>query len=429
MSELKDDVKKLKDEIRRLKNLNAQLRMENIEQEKALENVKRSEELLLKIGVNMPVMLEAFDAGGRLVIWNRECERVTGFNADEIVGNPDAMKILYPDEKYRTFITEQIELRGQDFRGLEWDVTCKDGSVKTIGWYNVSKHFPISGLKSWAIGVDVTERKRAEEVLRESRERFKQAFDNAALGMALFDPNGRITKPNAYLCRMTGYSEPELTGRSIVDLACQSDNELVRRKIADILEDLTTFAWVESRFVRKDGEHVWALVSFALVRDKRDRPLYFISHLQDISERKRAEKSLRDVNTALQVLLDHREEEKIQLEKNMLSNLEKLVLPFLRNLASTKLDGAQKTYVDIIRSNLSEITSPMAARLTSFDSRLTPTELEVADLIRHGKTTDEIADILNISIPTVSFHRANIRAKLGIKNKRVNLRAYLRSIK
>jgi ATP/maltotriose-dependent transcriptional regulator MalT len=165
------------------------------------------------------------------------------------------------------------------------------------------------------------------------------------------------------------------------------------------------------------------------------QPLYYVTHLQDITDRKKIEKelekhaeSLNEVNTALKVLLDHREQEKVQLEHNIYTTLKKLVSPYLEKLQSKPLDSTQKAFLEIALSNLDDITSPLTTKLLSWESKLTPTELDIAVLIRHGKTTDAISALLNISSTTVAFHRRNIRSKLGLKNKKINLMTHLRTI-
>jgi PAS domain S-box-containing protein len=129
--------------------------------------LRQSEERLRLVLQNMPVMLDAFDANGNIIIWNRECERVTGYSTQDIVNNPRAMELLYPNPEYRQQMLANWVKRGNDYRDWEWEVTAKDGSVKVISWSNISEQFPISGWASWGVGVDITERKRAEQEIRE----------------------------------------------------------------------------------------------------------------------------------------------------------------------------------------------------------------------------------------------------------------------
>jgi len=132
------------------------------------EALKKGEERLRLIVENMPVMLDAFDAKGNIISWNAECEKVTGFSAEEIIGNPKAGELLYPKEDYHTYLKEQLLKYGGNFRNLERDITCKDGSKKTVLWSNMSGIYPIPGWYSWAVGVDISNRKKTEEKLKAS---------------------------------------------------------------------------------------------------------------------------------------------------------------------------------------------------------------------------------------------------------------------
>ena len=136
-------------------------------------------------------------------------------------------------------------------------------------------------------------------------------------------------------------------------------------------------------------------------------------------------KRLEEVNTALKVLLNKRQEDKKELEENVLTNVKSLVLPYIEKIYTTRLDEQQKTFIDIIETNIEEIISPFYKKLSLRYSRLTPTELNITSLIKDGNTTKQIAKILNISPKTVDTHRKNIRRKIGIENKKINLRSHL----
>lgn len=138
-------------------------------------------------------------------------------------------------------------------------------------------------------------------------------------------------------------------------------------------------------------------------------------------------RSLEDVNTALKVLLKHREEDKAAMEEHVLTNIRKLVLPYVDNLKHLNLTESQMAQVKIIETNLLEIVSPFLRNITSTYLNLTPREIQVANLIKEGRTTKEMTDILHISTTAIDFHRKNLRSKLGIKNKRNNLRTYISS--
>lgn len=116
----------------------------------------------------MPVLMDAFDDQGCIVVWNAECERVSGYTAAEIIKNPKAYELLYPDTEYRTFMLDQAaELRHEDYSSV-WELTAKDGSRKTVEWFNVGARLKVPGWLEWSIGIDITERRRLEIALQEA---------------------------------------------------------------------------------------------------------------------------------------------------------------------------------------------------------------------------------------------------------------------
>ena len=138
--------------------------------------------------------------------------------------------------------------------------------------------------------------------------------------------------------------------------------------------------------------------------------------------------SLEEANIAMKVLLKQREEDKLELEKKVLTNVKDLVLPYVDKLKNTRLKASDRTLVEIIDTHLHDIISPLLQRFSNAKILLTPQEMQVAALVKDGKTSKEIADVLNVSETTVNFHRKNLRTKFGLTNKRTNLRSYLMSI-
>jgi DNA-binding CsgD family transcriptional regulator len=138
--------------------------------------------------------------------------------------------------------------------------------------------------------------------------------------------------------------------------------------------------------------------------------------------------SLEEANIALKVLLRQREEDKLELEQKVLSNIKDLVFPYIEKLKRAPLRAKDKTNVQIIEDHLNEVVSPLLQRLTNLNILLTPQEMQVAALVKDGKPSKEIADILHVTEATVHFHRKNLRSKFGIKNKSTNLRSFLMSL-
>jgi hypothetical protein len=134
---------------------------------------------------------------------------------------------------------------------------------------------------------------------------------------------------------------------------------------------------------------------------------------------------LEETNTALNVLMQQRIEAKTELEETVLLNAKKLIMPFLEKLNKSRLDSKQKAYVNIIESNLNEIVAPLVSEFSKINLKLTPAEIQVTNLVKQGKTTKEIAEFMNLATSTIDTHRNKIRNKLGIKNKKINLRTHL----
>ncbi|MEA2115298.1 MAG: response regulator transcription factor [Thermodesulfobacteriota bacterium] len=175
-------------------------------------------------------------------------------------------------------------------------------------------------------------------------------------------------------------------------------------------------------YITKPFEHIEVLARVKL-------------HLEVSSMRKNLEKivlqrtiNLEESNTALKVLLEHRSSEREKFEENALSHIRSLVSPYLERLKNTDLDSQQSSLLDIVEANLLEITSQFSGTLYSSSLGLTRREMEVAALIKTGKTNAEIAVLINISDHSVSFHRQNLRKKLGLLGRKVNLVAYLNEI-
>jgi PAS domain S-box-containing protein len=156
---------------------------------------------------------------------------------------------------------------------------------------------------------------------------------------------------------------------------------------------------------------------------------------KEIRERHQVEDKLRvktrdleELNTALKVLLKKRNEDKLELEEKITGNVKELIFPYLEKLKRVNFGNREKTFLKIIEANLGAIISPFERTLSSKFLKLTPAEIQVANLIKLGKTSKEIAALSNLSFKTIEFHRNNIRTKLGLKNKKVNLRTHLLSL-
>jgi PAS domain S-box-containing protein len=186
----------------------------------------------------------------------------------------------------------------------------------------------------------------------------------------------------------------------------------------------------------------WLHIISVAVTDETDDNLFLNGIILDITskmettaalkvreeELKKRTESLSDVNTALEVLLRKREADRLEVEEKLLSNIKSLILPYLEKLKTSRLDDRQQIYLNLVEANLNELISPLSRRMSRYYLNFTPLEIQVANLVKEGKTTKDIAIILGLSIRTIEAVRYTIRRKLGIKKKRSNLRSYLLSI-
>ena len=276
--------------------------------------------------------------------------------------------------------------------------------------------------------------------IKKLSEIYKTVFDNAADGILVaVVESKKFHIGNKMICEMLGYSLEEIENMGIVDIHPEEDLpyvieqfEKLSRKEIELAKDIPV--------KRKDGSIFYAdIKSFSItLRGKT----YLAGIFRDTTERKHAEEvlkereqeleikthNLEEANIALKVLLKKREEDKTELEEKILLNIKELVAPYLEKLKKNGLDEKQGAYVSILESNLNDIISPFSHRLSSKLLSFTPTEIQIANLLRQGKPSKEIAELMNSSPKAVAFHRENIRKKLGLKNKKINLKSYLLSL-
>lgn len=181
-------------------------------------------------------------------------------------------------------------------------------------------------------------------------------------------------------------------------------------------------------------------ISIGIVRDitqrKHDEEALRNAHLilektveQRTAELKKANEELSEANVALKILLKKSSEQSEDIEKRVLDNIDNLLLPHLEELSAKLKSKGDLALCAVIKENLERLTSSFGRTLSSKYRSLTPREMQVADLIRYGRSTKEIAQILGVSSHTIETYRANLRKKLRLKNNKLNLRAFLKSIK
>ena len=231
---------------------------------------------------------------GRLLLANPALARMLGYaSPEELLSEvQDVARQIYarPADRDRYL---RIMLEEGEVRDFELEAVRKDGEHI---WLSISSRWLFDEARGMRIieGTcqDITQRKRAEEALRESMELFVSAFDHAPIGMALVATDGRWLRVNPSLCRMLGYSERELLGMTFQDITHPEDLELDLQHMRQVLEGEIEQYEMEKRYYHKHGSIVWALLSVSLVRDLDGQPLYFVSQIQDITQRKEIERAI-----------------------------------------------------------------------------------------------------------------------------------------
>ena len=219
-------------------------------------------------------------------------ELMIGIKGSDMVGK--TMAELFPAEFAAKITADDWTVVSQG------EVLTEDEDLNDRNYTTIKSPITL-GSKTLLVGhtIDITERKRAEEALRESEERFRRMFQHSALGMVLVSPDFYFLQANDAFCKMLGYTESELLEKTFQDVTLPEDRpvgqEFVRRVLAGEIE---TFQF-EKRYVHKNGTPLWGSVSATLIRDTSNKPLHFVTQIQDISERKWAEEEREKLETQL----------------------------------------------------------------------------------------------------------------------------------
>jgi PAS domain S-box-containing protein len=180
---------------------------------------------------------------------------------------------------------------------MEYVLSIKDEEI----WFSSTVQ-PIDDETVIIIARDITEQKALGESLHESENRFSNAFEFASIGMALVSPEGRWLKVNQAICRLVGYSEKELLAKTFQDITHPDDLDTDLNYVKQMLSGEIKTYQLEKRYFHKEGRVIWVLLNVSLVRDNDGEPLYFISQIQDITERKKSElllSSLYEISNAV----------------------------------------------------------------------------------------------------------------------------------
>ena len=265
------------------------------ERKRNQRELQASKDRITDIFESMTDAFFAVDRKWRFTFLNQQAEKTLDVTQEELLGTnlwdsfPEAIGLKSYSEYHKALETQK-------------PTHFEDFYPPRDSWFEVHAYPSEEGLGVYFR--DITTRKKSEETLRESEERFRSAFESAAIGMALLGLDGRWLRVNEPLCDIVGYAEWELLEQTFQEITYPddlgADLELIENMIAGEIQRYQ----LEKRYLHKKGYPVWILLSVSLVRDDNDEPLYFIAQIQDITGRKRAEKALTLSENRLRQIID-----------------------------------------------------------------------------------------------------------------------------
>lgn len=410
---------------------------ENRALKKELKKAQRLNEVLSESQNLQKIILERSLVGyyisldGRFYIMNPIAVSYTGYQLDELIGR-ESHFMIHPEDKEAVMQNARSMLRGDLTSPNEFRIITKQQEVRWV----MEAIVPMTFEGKRAImgnTMDITQRKITEQKLMESENLYRTIFENTGTMTAIIEEDKTLSLVNTEFEKVTGYSKGDWEGK---------------RKWTEFI-DSRDLPWMEEyhRLRRIDPQYVPKKYEYHMI-DSQGRVRHYlttvgiipgtkknVSSSVDITELKETEhrtikqnENLAELNTALKVLLKQREDDKRELETTLLSNIKELVLPYIEKIRQCGLDNKHQMCVDLLASNLENILAPFSHTLSAKYMSLTSKEIEVANLIREGKSSKEIADLINVSSRCVDIHRYHIRNKLGLNRKRANLRAHLHSL-
>jgi len=387
---------------------------------------------------------------GEIALVNRTLCDMTGYCADELIGRQGSSLIAgdaHPmvDEFYTDYHSGLLDIH-------ETFYARKDGSLFPVH-LKIAEARELPGLSAGIIicVMDVTLLENARQQLchalreaQKARDFLDNIFNMTGDGIFVTDDMGKIVWANRAFVDMMGYSLQELIGMYPPDLSPEIDDDEAVARMAREMFVKSEGDYHEALYQRKDGTVFPIETKITNLRENSAQRPAIIVTIRDITERKKLEREIREAcealedkvnertmhleeaNTALRVLLRGGNTEKHALERKIASNVNELVFPYLSKIREGNVTDRQQALLEIIESNLKDIISSFSTSARFIN--MTPTEIKIANLIKAGKSTKEIADLLSLSTRTVEGHRDSIRKKTGLKNKKTNLRTYLLSL-
>jgi PAS domain S-box-containing protein len=401
------------------------------ETEKAL---KQSEANYRTIFENSGTAIVVLEEDTTISLVNGECYKVLGYYPSELEGKKKAWELVVEADREKMLAYHRIRRSNPDSPPKAYELRLLHRSGRVKEFQVIAAMIP-GTTKSIVSFFDLSERKEIEAALAESEKKYRDIFERATEGIFQTGLRGEVLNANPAFARILGYKSASDVMRSVSDVTAEIcyDNKQ-RERIRKLLTESGQVRAMEVEGRRRDGKKIWVTVNMLVVRGTAGQALFYEGTLADITARKKMEEEIRtktesieETNAALRVLLKHRESDNVELEEKVIQNVRELVLPYVERIRRSN-SARDVALAEIVESNLNDILTPFVKRMAAKYMTFTPKEIQIADLMKKGKSTKEIAGLLNLSVRTVDVHRYKIRQKLDIKNKKINLQSYLLSL-
>ncbi len=370
---------------------------------------------------------------GRLLYTNPKSFEISGYSEEELTER-SFVDLIHPEDRQLVYERHIRRMRGEKFVNVySHRIIDKQGNVRWLE-INVVRIMWNNEPAILNFASDITDRKQAEDALSESEERYRFLFHSAPAGVFYYDTALKIMEANDTFVSILGAKKSALFG---LDLNKSRDKTIIPCLMMPLKgKECSYEGWLRPYM---NSHEMWVLVRAAPLYGKGRKITGGIGIIQDMTYSKKAEEELKnheqeikiksrhleEANAALRVLLRHRDEDRLDLQRNVISNIRELVMPYVDKLKYRLSDTENRALVDILETNLRDVSSPFLRNMTLSQYHLTPKEIQVANLIREGKSTKDIARMMHLSTRSVEYHRDKIRNRIGLKNQKVNLRSYL----
>ncbi len=360
---------------------------------------------------------------------------LTGYSVRELVGS-NSDRLIHPDDLEEVKRNARDMLAGTRTSPYEFRIITRQKKVCWVMETVTGTEF--KGKKAiLGNSVNITKRKAVETRLQESENLYRAIFETTGTATVIIENDMTISLLNSEFEKMTGYKRSEWEGK-------KKWPEYIPQKDLKRMKETHRLRRIDPGAAPRNFEHDLIdsrgrIRNMYLTADIIPGTKKSVVSFMDITEWKEAEqglkgreqelqiksRSLEDLNTALRVLLKQREDDREELEETVLSNVREFVLPYLEKIKKGGIGPHLSAFADVLESNLQDIISPFSRKLSSKYMNLTPKEIQIASFIKEGKTSKEIAGIMNISKSAVDIHRYRLRSKLGLKNRKANLESHL----